>query len=173
MIAKVLLLLAEASDTESVKNSGWKGSPWVIWENYLLQVRPAEVTFVQGFIQSISGYLQGGRSCRLSCHQFQCYITLPVKKKKILITSNNFPHCVWCLLFCPVIVFLLELGFNFIHTVFSLAATKSPDILHSQTKTSPSKTFSEDGQVHPCHHPHSRFAVFLHPSLEPLHCLDQ
>lgn len=95
------------------------------------------------------------------------------EKKKILITSNNFPHCVWCLLFCPVIVFLLELGFNFIHTVFSLAATKSPDILHSQTKTSPSKTFSEDGQVHPCHHPHSRFAVFLHPSLEPLHCLDQ
>lgn len=49
---------------------------------------------------------------------------------------------------------LEEFGFNFILMLFSLAATRSPDSLHSQTKTFPSKTFSEDDQVHPCHHPH-------------------
>lgn len=60
MIANILLSQAVESDPESQNNSGWKGLPQVIWENYLLRVRPAEVTFVQGFIQSISGYLQGG-----------------------------------------------------------------------------------------------------------------
>lgn len=55
MIAKVLLLPAVRSESESQINSGWKGPLQVIWNNHLPEVGPAQVMFVQGLIQTRFG----------------------------------------------------------------------------------------------------------------------
>lgn len=80
----------------------------------------------------------------------------------------------WCLLSCHCVP-LRRIWIQLYTWVVSLAASKTPHIVHPQTNYSLSKTLSEDDQVPPCCHPHSWFAVFFHPSLEPhsLHYLDQ